>query len=84
MCLSYSNYFPVFQTSTAGMKSQSGLKFLYVISLLDITWTSLTDVIGRELKFEPLYKQRICIKNVFSCSETVKYRCSDKATIFSK
>ncbi len=34
MSLSYSNYTPPFNTSTAGLKSQPGLKFLHVTSPL--------------------------------------------------
>ena len=35
MILSYSNYTPPFNTSTAGLKSQPGLKFLHVTSPLE-------------------------------------------------
>ena len=36
MSLSYSNYIPPFNTSTAGLKSQPGLKFLHVTSPLHV------------------------------------------------
>ena len=49
MSLSYSNYTPPFNTSTAGLKSQPGLKFLHVTSPLDTcsVKAGLNDMISR-------------------------------------
>ena len=45
MSLSYSNYTPPFNTSTAGLKSQPGLKFLHVTSPLVVLTFEKKDLV---------------------------------------